>query len=284
MIKKFKSDKNNKMTKKLNNLALEIQKEIIEISYVKKTHHIGSCLSCVHILVALFFGIMKFSKKKINQNDFFIMSKGHAALAYYLILMKKNFFTKQYLLNNFLENSGTLGGHPDKNNKLGIDYCSGSLGHGLSVGCGIALSYVKDKKKNKVFILMGDGECNEGMVWEAILFAGHHKLYNLFVVIDYNKLQGFGSTTQILNLSSLKNKIKSFNWNVVEADGHDINSIIKKAKKMILNYNKPNLIIANTIKGKGITFMENKFESHYQILNNKEYLQSLQKIKNSLRI
>lgn len=277
MIEKF--IKKNKF-RRLNNLGIEIQKEIIEISYLKKTHHIGSCLSSVHILVALFFGIMRFNKKKLNQNDFFIMSKGHAALVYYLILMKKKFFTKKYLLNNFLENGGTLGGHPDMNNKLGIDYCSGSLGHGISVGCGVALSYLKDKKKNKVFILMGDGECNEGMVWEAILFAGHHKLHNLFVVIDYNKLQGFGSTTEILNLSSLKNKIKNFNWNVSETDGHDIESIIKKVKKMTSKHNKPNMIIANTIKGKGISFMENKFESHYQVLSDKEYLQSLKEIKN----
>lgn len=267
---------------KLNNLSLFFKKKIIEISYFKKAHHIGSCLSCIDILVALFFGVMKYSKNNpSSKNDFFIISKGHAALAYYLILMKKKFFSENYLLKNFYVNDGSLGGHPDRNKKLGIDYCSGSLGHGISVGCGVALSYLKDKKKNKVFVLMGDGECNEGMVWEAMLFAGHQKLHNLFVVIDYNKLQGFGRTIDILNLSSLKKKIQSFNWNVLEADGHNIGNIVKQAKKMISLANKPNLIIANTIKGKGISFMENKLESHYQVLDNKNYLQSLKEITNT---
>ena len=257
-------------TSKLINISDSIRKKIIEISYKKKAHHIGSCLSCVEIMTVLFFQIMKFSKKKIKQNDFFILSKGHAALIYYLVLVQKNFFSEKYLLKNFLSNNGTLGGHPDRNKKLGIDYCSGSLGHGISVGCGVAFSNLKEKKRNKVFVLIGDGECNEGMVWESFLFAGHHKLHNLFVVIDYNKLQGFGSTNNILNLSSLKKKVKSFNWNVYEADGHNIKDLISKSNKLILKKNKPNLIIANTIKGKGISFMENKFESHYQVLNKKE--------------
>ena len=268
----------------LDNLSQDLKKNIVEISYWKKAHHIGSCLSCIDVLVALFFGVMNFSseKNKKANNDFFIISKGHAALAYYLILMKKKFFSENYLLKNFFENDGSLGGHPDRSKKLGIDYCSGSLGHGISVGCGVALSYLKDKKKNKVFILMGDGECNEGMVWEAMLFAGHQKLHNLFVIIDYNKLQGFGRTTDILNLSSLKKKIQSFNWNVVETDGHNIDKLIYHTKKLISRKDKPNLIIANTIKGKGISFMENKFESHYQVLDNKNYIKSLKEIKKSI--
>ena len=122
------------------------------------------------------------------------------------------------------------------------------------------------------------------MIWESFLFAGHHKLHNLFVVIDYNKLQGFGSTNNILNLSSLKKKVKSFNWNVYEADGHNIKDLISKSNKLILKKNKPNLIIANTIKGKGISFMENKFESHYQVLNKKEFFLSLNQVsKNNKR-
>ena len=271
-------------TSKLIDISDSIRKKVIEISYKKKAHHIGSCLSCVEIMTVLFFQIMKFSKKKIKQNDFFILSKGHAALIYYLVLVQKNFFSEKYLLKNFLSNNGTLGGHPDRNKKLGIDYCSGSLGHGISVGCGVAFSNLKEKKRNKVFVLIGDGECNEGMIWESFLFAGHHKLHNLFVVIDYNKLQGFGSTNNILNLSSLKEKVKSFNWNVYEADGHNIKDLISKSNKLILKKNKPNLIIANTIKGKGISFMENKFESHYQVLNKKEFFLSLNQVsKNNKR-
>jgi transketolase len=268
-----------KNNNKLSKLSLFFKKKIIEISYLKKAHHIGSCLSCIDIMVALFFGVMKHSKNNLSsKNDFFIISKGHAALAYYLILMKKNFFSEKYLMNNFLQNNGTLGGHPDKNKKLGIDYCSGSLGHGISVGCGVALSFLKDKKKNKVYVLIGDGECNEGMIWEAILFAGHQKLYNLIVIIDYNKLQGFGSTTEILNLSSLKKKFENFNWNILEADGHDTKNLINQINKISSRKDKPNLIIANTTKGKGVSFMEDKFESHYQVLDNKNYLKSLKDI------
>lgn len=263
---------------KLKEISYFIKKKIVEISYKKKAHHIGSCLSSADIIVSLFFNIMRFSKKDKKNNDFFILSKGHAALVYYLALMKKNFFSEKYLYRNFLENNGSLGGHPDKNTNLGIDYCSGSLGHGISVGCGVALSYLKDKKKNNVFVLMGDGECNEGMVWEALLFAGHQKLYNLFVIIDYNKLQGFGSTKEILNLSSLKKKITNFDWNVLELDGHNISELINKSNKLISKKNKPNLIIANTIKGKGVPFMENKFESHYQVLSKKDYTQSLKNL------
>jgi transketolase len=267
--------------KNLLNLSAILKKEIIEISYIKKAHHIGSCLSCIDIMVALFFGTMNFSSKnKGKKNDFFIMSKGHAALSYYLVLMKKKFFSKSYLLKNYFENDGSLGGHPDRFKKLGIDYCSGSLGHGISVGCGVALSYLKDNKKNKVFVLVGDGECNEGMIWEAMLFASHQNLYNLCVIVDYNKLQGFGSTTSILNLSSLKEKAQSFKWNVLETNGHDIHSIIKKINRLFLKKNKPNLIIANTIKGKGISFMENRFESHYQVLDKNTYLKSLNEITN----
>ena len=208
-----------------------------------------------------------------GKNDFFILSKGHAALAYYVILMMKNFFSKSFLIKNYISNGGLLGGHPDRNISKGIDYCSGSLGNGLSVACGVAMSYLKDKKKNKVLTIIGDGECNEGMIWEAALFAGHNRLKNLYLIIDYNRQQGFGKTTEVLNLDSLKKKFLSFRWNVVESNGHKF-SELQKAKDQLYKKknNRPNLIIANTIKGKGIPFYENTFESHYKILTQKEYI------------
>jgi transketolase len=267
---------NKKTANKLNQISFYLKKKILEISFKKKSHHIGSCLSCIDILVSLYFSIMRINLKNKTNNDLFIMSKGHAALAYYLVLMKKKFFSENYLFKNFLSNNGRLGGHPDRNEKLGINYCSGSLGQGISVGCGLALNYYKKRIKKNVFVLIGDGECNEGMVWESMLFAAHHKLNNLYTIIDYNKLQGLGSTTSILNLESLKNKIQSFNWNVVECDGHNIEKIIKSFKKLkSSNKNKPNLLIAHTIKGKGVSFMENKFESHYEVLDTKSFLMSI---------
>ena len=260
-----------KKNKNLESFSKFLRKKIIEISYIKKTHHVGSCLSCVEILVFAFFDFLNFKKKERKKNDFFILSKGHAALSYYIVLMMKNFFSEKFLLKNYIENGGSFGGHPDRNFKLGIDYCSGSLGHGLSVGCGVALSNIKDKNNKKVLVVIGDGECNEGMIWEAALFAGHNNLNNLYVILDYNKQQGFGTTNEIIKLDSLKKKFLSFNWNVVEVNGHNFNQLIKAKNLLLKKKNKPNIIIANTTKGKGISFMENKFEWHYKVLTKDEY-------------
>ena len=265
---------NSSQNNELEKISFFLRKKIIEISYQAKAHHIGSELSCIDILVALYFNIMNINAKTPNDKnrDFFILSKGHAALALYVTLMKKGFFSENYLKKEFLSDGGALGGHPDKNNQLGIEVSSGSLGHGLSIGAGIALANKKDSSPGKVFVLLGDGECNEGMVWEALLFASHHRLNNLMAIIDYNKLQGFGSTKDILNLDPLKEKLESFGWNTKEVNGHDIKSIINTSKELFEEKNKPSLLIANTIKGKGIQSMENKFESHYEVLDEKKYL------------
>ncbi len=270
--------KNSSLVTKIKKISKELKKKIIKISYEKKAHHIGSCLSCIDLLSALYFGFMKIDKNKIDKNDKFIMSKGHAALSYYLVLMKKNFFSEKFLFIEYLSNNGKLGGHPDTNKSKGIDFCSGSLGNGISVGAGMAYSFKKDKKDNKVFVLIGDGECNEGMIWESALFAGHHKLDNLYVILDYNKLQGFGSTNKIMNLEPLKEKFNSFNWNVVKTDGHNINSILKSLRSFKNKIKRPNLLIAYTVKGKGVKFMENKFESHYQVLDKNEYNLSIKNL------
>ena len=272
--------KKQKKKNKIESLSLDLKKKILEISYRKRAHHIGSCLSCIDILSALYFGFMKVKNNQIKKNDRFIMSKGHAALSYYLVLMKLKFFSEKFLIKEYLTDNGKLGGHPDMNRKIGIDFSSGSLGNGVSVAAGMAYAYKADKQKNKVFTLIGDGECNEGIVWETALFAGHNKLNNLFVIIDYNKLQGFGSTNKILNLEPLKSKFQSFNWNVDEVDGHNVKQIIKSLNKLNKKKNKkPNLIIANTIKGKGVKFMENKFESHYEVLDTSKYNISIKNLR-----
>ena len=270
--------KKNKLLDKINFISKDLKKKILDISFKKKAHHIGSCLSCIDLLCALYFGFMKIDKKRIYKNDKFIMSKGHAALSYYLVLMKHKFFSEKFLMNEYLTDGGMLGGHPDMNMKLGIDFSSGSLGNGISVAAGMAYAFREDKKNNKVFALIGDGECNEGIVWETALFAGHHKLDNLFVIIDYNKLQGFGSTDKILNLEPLKLKFESFNWNVIQTDGHDISKILRSLTQLNNKKNRPNLLIANTTKGKGVKFMENKFESHYEVLSEKKYNLSIKNL------
>ncbi len=266
---------------KLNNISFLLRKKIIDISYQTKAHHIGSELSCIDILVALYYKIMNVDPndptKKVR--DFFILSKGHAALALYVTLMNRGYFSENYLMKEFISDGGKLGGHPDKNISLGIEMSSGSLGQGLSIGAGIALANKKDKNPSKTFVLLGDGECNEGMVWEASLFAGHQQLDNLIAIIDYNKLQGLGTTSEILDLHPLREKFQSFGWNTQEVNGHNIASIINTANKMFAEKNKPNLIIANTIKGKGIASMENKFESHYEVLDEAKYLEIIKHYK-----
>ena len=265
----------------LKEIALNLRKKIIEISYISKAHHIGSELSCIDILVSLYFKIMNVYPKEPNhQNrDYFILSKGHAALALYVTLMQKGFFSENFLKKEFLSDGGQLGGHPDKDLEKGIEISSGSLGQGLAIGAGIALTNKKDNKKNKTYVLLGDGECNEGMIWETALFAAHQKLDNLLAIIDYNKLQGLGSTTKIVGLEPLKEKFESFGWNTVVVNGHDIQSIVTTMEKIFLQKNKPNLLIANTVKGKGVPFMENRFESHYEVLDKKKYQEAIEKLK-----
>ena len=272
-----KAQKNNE----LEEIALNLRKKIIEISYISGAHHIGSELSCIDILVSLYFKIMNIYPKKPTHRDrdFFILSKGHAALALYVTLMQRGFFSENFLKKEFLSNGGLLGGHPDKNLNIGIEISSGSLGHGLAIAAGIALMNKRDNKTNRSFVLLGDGECNEGMIWETALFAAHQKLDNLLAIVDYNKLQGLGSTTKIIDLEPFKEKFESFGWNTVLVDGHNIKSIITAIEKIFLHKNKPNLLIARTVKGKGISFMENTFESHYEVLDKNKYQEAIKGLK-----
>ncbi len=266
---------------KLNKISKEIREDIINYSYSSKAHHIGSELSCVEILVTLYFDIMNINKKNIKDKsrDFFILSKGHAALVLYAVLSKKGFFKKSLIKNEFLKNGGRLGGHPDFNSVKGIECSSGSLGHALSTACGIALAKKMDKLNGRVFVLLGDGECNEGMIWEAALFASHHKLNNLIAIVDYNLIQGRGKTSEIINYKSLKNIFESFGWQSKVINGHEINQIQKSMS--LKNLKKPLVVIANTVKGKGIKNLENTLESHYYVIESeKDKIKILNEINN----
>lgn len=265
----------NKIVMDCEKTAKELRQMIIEMSYQAKAHHLGSCLSCADILAALYFHTLKIDPKNIQDEnrDWFILSKGHAAQAQYVALAKRGFFSEQ-ILKTFLQDGSCLGAHPDKNCVPGVEASSGSLGQGLSIGAGVALAAKKDNLKRKVFVLMSDGECNEGMVWEAITFAGHNKLDNLTAIIDYNKLQGFGTTDSVLNLDSFAEKFKAFGWGVREINGHNMVEIIEALDGLSFVSGKPNVIIAHTIKGKGVSFLENKLESHYIALNEEQYQQA----------
>ena len=258
--------------KKYEKIAKNIRKQILEMIYRTKSPHIGSSFSIVEILTALYFKYLKVSPKNPNSKnrDIFILSKGHACPALYATLAERGFFKKS-ILEKFAVDNATLEQHPTRDVTKGIEVSTGSLGHGLSIGAGMALAAKKDKSKRKIYVLVGDGELAEGQNWEAMLFAYQHRLDNLILIVDYNKLQALGPMKKILDLYPLAQKIKSFGWSVKEINGHNFKEIFNTFKKIPFQKNKPNAIIANTIKGKGVSFMENKAVWHSKYPNEKEY-------------
>jgi transketolase len=264
----------------LQNNAKEIRKIILNMIYRSKSSHIGSAFSIVDILTALYFETLNIDPKNSHNKtrDRFILSKGHACTALYATLGLKGFFPISKL-DEYGKDNTKIAGHITLGSLPGIEATAGSLGHGLSIGAGMALAAKKDNKKYKIFVLVGDGECNEGSVWEAILFASQFKLDNLILIIDKNNQQGLGSTQDIMNINPLPEKLKSFGWEVKEVDGHDINDLIKTFKNLPFKQNKPSAIIAHTIKGKGVSFMENNIDWHYRPPNDDQYKLALSELK-----
>lgn len=243
---------NNSTIINLEKKAKEIRKIIIQMSYQAKSGHMGGSLSCVEILVALYFKIMKVfpSNPENPTRDRLIFSKAHDAKALYAVLCTRGFFSSKDLLG-YEKNGGKLPGHTTRHCVPGVEVSAGSLGHGLSMAAGIAYVGKLNRKKYKVFAILSDGECDEGSTWEAILFSGHHKLGNLTAIVDYNKLQCFGFTKDILNLEPFLAKWKSFGWETYSVNGHNYKEIIKVLSNLPIKKNKPTVVIANTIKGFG---------------------------------
>ncbi len=268
--------------KSLDNRSKYLRSLIINTVLDKGGGHIGSALSLVEILRVLYDDILNFKiRKKIFSNrDRLILSKGHGCLALYTILADKKFLKKSDL-QKIGDHKFFLAGHPERNLKYGIEASTGSLGHGFSIAIGIAIA-AKIKKKNfKTFVIVGDGELNEGSNWEAMLTANKYKLDNLCLIIDYNKLQSYGKVDQVLNLNPLREKIKSFGFQTYSIDGHDI----KILKKTFNNFkkkktNKPTAIICNTIKGKGVLEAESNPVWHYKSKLNKNDIEILKKYIN----
>ena len=257
-----------------------LTKNILEmaLSAGANSSHFGGALSIADIISTLFSYKMKFDYKnpKSEDRDRFILSKGHACLAYYAALCEIGFIKKEDL-KTFEKNDSNLLGHPVRNIDLGIEFSNGSLGMGLSLGIGVALSLKKKNKANNVFVIMGDGECNEGSVWEALMAAPNFNLGNLNLIIDRNNFQQTGENKTIMDLGNLKNKVESFGWNTTEIDGHNISELYNYFKK--INNNKPNALIANTIKGKGFSFSENNNTWHHSVLSKELYDKALGEIK-----
>jgi len=257
-------------------LALEMRKKILEMSLAcNNSAHLGGGLSLVEILATLYGEVMKYDIKNPNwdNRDRFILSKGHGVLPYYAALHLTGFIDDEKMAT-FKKNESDLISHPVLNIPLGIESSNGSLGHGLSMGVGIAIASKKKLRSNKVFVVLGDGECNEGSVWEAAMSAAHFKLDNLVAILDYNKLQSDGSSETVMNIGNLFQKWESFGWDVYSVDGHNVDEIYSALMKDKVE-NKPKILIANTIKGKGISFMENNNAWHHNRLTQNFYDQAI---------
>jgi len=266
----------------LKKKAKKLRKEIITMSFRGRGSHISSCLSIADILTVLYFNTLKIHPKKHShpKRDRFILSKGHAACALYVVLAHKGFFPKEYLETYGCDGT-LLGAHPEYGKIPGIELSTGSLGHGLSVGTGMALAAKLDGSNHKVFVLLSDGECNEGSVWEAALFAGQNRLNNLVVIIDYNKLQAFGRVKNVIDLEPFYSKWESFGWAVKEVDGHNHKELLKVINSIPLKKDRPTTIITHTIAGKGVSFLENKLEWHYLNLTEEQYRKAIEELDNS---
>jgi transketolase len=251
-------------------LAAQFRARAIEMSHHAKAAHLASALSCIDIVAVLYDSVLKVdsSNPKWSDRDRFILSKGHAATALYAALEYKNFINESDI-SSYGKEGSLLEEHPSP--KLpGVEAATGSLGHGLPIGCGIALAGHIKKQTYRTFVLMSDGECNEGSVWEACLFAAANKLDNLCAFVDFNKWQATGRSKEVLALEPLAEKFRSFGWIVHEIDGHDHTQLLQSIRSPYAGKSKPTMIIAHTIKGRGVSFMEDDNNWHYRIPTSEE--------------
>ena len=267
------------MSKKTISFAKKIRLHALEMTSRGGSSHIGSILSIADILAVLFFEKLNLdpNKPKMPSRDRFILSKGHAGAGVYASLAEKGFFPISELKKHY-SNGSIFSGHVSHKGIPGVEFSTGSLGHGLSVACGMSFNGILKKKSYRVVNLMSDGECDEGSNWEAILFAAHHDLSNLVNIIDYNKLQSIYSIEKTLSLEPLCEKWQSFGWNVIEINGHDHDEISASIDSAFKSRTKPTCIIANTVKGKGVSFMENNSLWHYRSPQGDEYKSALEEI------
>lgn len=269
---KIMKDYDEKTIHKLNLTAVKIRKHIIEMLYRAKSGHPGGSLSAVDALVALYFSHMKHNPKKPQDpdRDRFILSKGHAAPALYAVLAECGYFSTKEL-ERLREINCILQGHPVCLDVPGVEASTGSLGHGLSFANGVALAGRLDKKDYNVYVMLGDGETDEGQVWEAAAVASHYKLNRLTAMIDRNFLQIDGNTEKVLRLESVRDRWSSFGWYVIEINGHDMGQILDALNEADAHKRQPSMIILNTVKGKGVSFMENNVDFHGVPPNKIEY-------------
>ena len=268
------------MIEKIKMVSKKMRIKAIEMAYNAGNYgaHLGGGLSAIEIFAVLYHFVLNIDSNNPDNDsrDRLILSKGHAVLAYYTALESVGFLTQDDL-NNFETNGFFLHGHAARKITKGIEFSGGSLGLGVSFGVGVAMALKKRGSKSSVYIIVGDGECDEGIVWEALMSASHFKLNNITVIVDHNKLQSDGTIQDIMNLEPLSKKFEAFGFYVQEIDGHNIEQLCNVFQAR--NNARPNVIIAHTIKGKGVSFIENRKEWHHSKLSQKQYEQAIEELQ-----
>jgi len=260
--------------------ARNIRRQAVMMSHRARAAHLGSALSCADILAAAYWGVLRIDPETPTDpdRDRFILSKGHAASALFAALALRGFFPQE-ALGAYASPGCALEEHPTPKSAPGVEAATGSLGHGLPIGAGMALAGRIAKRPTRVFVLMSDGEQNEGSVWEAAMFVGGQKLTNLCAVIDFNRWQATGRSCEVLALEPLADKWRAFGWSVLEVDGHDVGALARAMSGLPDPSGKPLAIVAHTVKGKGVSFMEDDNNWHYRIPNEDELARALAELE-----
>lgn len=261
-------------------LAVRVRSHVLRMVHRARASHVGTCLSMADLLAVLYADILRISPEApLNPaRDRFLLSKGHGAAGVYAVLAERGFFPTAWL-DAFYEDGSPLAGHITHQGVPGVEASTGSLGHGLSIGCGLALSAHRRNEPQRVFVILSDGECDEGSNWEAALFAAHHRLDNLIAIVDYNRIQSFGTVEAVLGLEPLAEKWRAFNWTVREIDGHNHPEIGEALQSVPWTPGRPSLLLAHTTKGRGVSFMEDRLEWHYRSPDDSQLAQALDEVR-----
>lgn len=259
-------------------LATRIREHCLRMTHRGKSGHVGSMLSMAEILAVLYTRVLRVDPQRPDwpERDRFVLSKGHGGAAVYAILGELGFFPKDWF-KGYYRDEGRLMGHIS-HHVPGVEFSTGSLGHGLPVAVGMALAARRAQKTHRIVCLMSDGDCDEGSTWEALLFAAQHRLDNLTVIVDYNKVQALGFSRDVLDLEPFARKMEDCHWAVKEADGHDVSAIDAALAKLPFESGKPSWLIGHTIKGKGVSFMENTVSCHYGSVDDRQLAQALREV------
>ncbi|MDI6703317.1 MAG: transketolase [bacterium] len=268
--------KQNRLLARLEKEARNVRRDIVRIITRAGEGHIGPALSCVDILCVLYFEILRVDPNQPNweERDRVILSKGHGCTALYSVLARRGFFPVEEL-STYGKTGTIFGGHPDRGMVYGVEVSTGSLGHGLSLGAGMALAAKVDHKDYRVIVILSDGECQEGSTWEGAMFARMHKLDNLTAIVDRNGFQAIGRTEDIVSIEPFREKWEAFGWSTREVNGHNYEELLDTLNQIPFKKGLPSVIIAHTVKGKGVSFMENKEIWHAKVPSDEEFKQAM---------